>query len=413
MSDAQLPPDTVEGEGDPSRPPRAHDDAAGMMARVRFEALQVLPADDSASDAQSGENDPAPDAAIPSTNADTPAHENASDDSQPMLDLRLPDSPPLEPSLPPEEAVPVALEPLDAPLAASSHQEPGSSAIGLDVSAPLETRAEEIALVESMETGQQAHSDAGGAAAAADIPAEIVPVEISPIFSALDAAERHAETARERTPAPEPEAFDTGSILLPRSQWVEIEEQPAAPADSLQAAESPAAEPLAGDADPDPDAASATDAAASSEAPQEPDAPPHADEQAPPAEVLQDAAARIAAEASATAAALENLKRLLVHNRAEPDIAALHNLLEPKPERTEPSPERTEPPPIPVYRPPARLPITPPPMVEPPQAASSLSPFPDDDMSPRRPIAAVGSFFAGFALSWVLGAVLYVLLTAG
>ena len=100
MSDAQLPPDTVEGEGDPSRPPRAHDDAAGMMARVRFEALQVLPADDSASDAQSGENDPAPDAAIPSTNADTPAHENASDDSQPMLDLRLPDSPPLEPSLP-------------------------------------------------------------------------------------------------------------------------------------------------------------------------------------------------------------------------------------------------------------------------------------------------------------------------
>ena len=264
-----------------------------------------------------------------------------------------------------------------------------------------------------METGQQAHSDAGGAAAAADIPAEIVPVEISPIFSALDAAERHAETARERTPAPEPEAFDTGSILLPRSQWVEIEEQPAAPADSLQAAESPAAEPLAGDADPDPDAASATDAAASSEAPQEPDAPPHADEQAPPAEVLQDAAARIAAEASATAAALENLKRLLVHNRAEPDIAALHNLLEPKPERTEPSPERTEPPPIPVYRPPARLPITPPPMVEPPQAATSLSPFPDDDMSPRRPIAAVGSFFAGFALSWVLGAVLYVLLTAG
>jgi hypothetical protein len=407
-----LPPDTVEGESHPSLQPRAHDDAASMMARVRFDAVHVLPADDSASDAPTGENDPAPDAAIPSTNADNPAHESASDDLQPMLDLRLPDLPPLEPSSPAQDALSVALEPLDPPPAAASHQEPGSSAVGLDVSAPLETQAEEIALVESMDTGQQAHSDAGGAAAAPEIPAEIVPVEISPIFSALDAAERDAETARERTPAPEPEAFDTGSILLPRSQWVEIEEQPAAPADLPQAAESPAAEPLGGDAHPDPHAASATDAAASSEAPEESEAPSHADEQAPPAEVLQDAAARIAAEASATAAALENLKRLLVHNRAEPDIAALQNLLEPKPERTEVSPERTEPPPIPVYRPPARLPITPPPMVEPPDATASLAPFPDD-LPSRRPVAAVGSFFAGFALSWVLGAVLYVLLTAG
>jgi hypothetical protein len=184
---------------------------------------------------------------------------------------------------------------------------------------------------------------------------------------------------------------------------VEIEEAPAAPADPLQASESPATEPLERDANPD--AASSTEAAASPAAPQGLDAPPDADEQAPPSEMLQDAAARIAAEASATAAALENLKRLLVHNRGEPDIAALHHLLEP-------SPERTEPPPIPVYRPPARLPITPPPMVEPPQAATSLSPFPDD-VSPRRPVAAVGSFFAGFALSWVLGAVLYVFLNAG
>ena len=39
MSDAQLPPDTVEGESDPSLPPHAHDDAAGMMARVRFDAV--------------------------------------------------------------------------------------------------------------------------------------------------------------------------------------------------------------------------------------------------------------------------------------------------------------------------------------------------------------------------------------
>lgn len=390
MSDAQLPPDTVEGESDPSSlQPRAHDDAASMMARVRFDAVQVLPADDSAADAQAGENDAAPDAALPSTNADTPAHENASDDLQPMLDLRLPDSPPLEPSPPPEEALSVALERLDPPLAAPSHQEPESAALSMDT--PIEAGG----------SGQQAHSDAG---AAVDIPTEIVPVEISPIFSALDAAERDAEAVRQRAPALEPETFDTGSILLPRSQWVEIEQEPAAPADSAQASESPAAEPLGRDANPD--AASAAEAAASPEAPQEPDPPPHADEQAPPSEMLQDAAARIAAEASATAAALENLKRLLVHNRTDPDIAALQNLLEP-------GLERTEPPPIPAYRPPARLPITPPPMVDPPQTTTSLAPFPDDDLPPRRPVAAVGSFFAGFALSWVLGAVLYVFLTAG
>ena len=36
-----------------------------------------------------------------------------------------------------------------------------------------------------------------------------------------------------------------------------------------------------------------------------------------------------------------------------------------------------------------------------------------DDEPPRRRRAALGSFFAGFALSWVFGAVLYVYLTAG
>ena len=250
-------------------------------------------------------------------------------------------------------------------------------------------------------SGQQSHSDAGGAAAAVDIPLEIAPVEISPIFSALDAAERDAEAARQRDPVPEPATFDN-EILLPRSQWVEIEEEPAAPTVSPQATEPPAADPPEFEGD----AVTTTEAAASSETPQDFDAPPHVDEQAPPSEILQDAAARIAAEASATAAALENLKRLLVDNRPEPEIAVLHNLLEP-------SPERTEPPPIPAYRPPARLPITPPPMVEPPEATASLAPFPDEDLPPRRPVAAVGSFFAGFALSWVLGAVLYVFLTAG
>ena len=392
MSDAQLPPDTVEGESDPSLQPRAHRDDAGMTAPVGLDALHVLPADESGSDARTGENDPASDAVVPSANVHKLASEEAFDNLQPMLDLRLPDSPSLVASSPPEEALSVALQPLEPRLPSPSPQEPASAALDVDVSAPLEAGG----------SSQRVHADADGAAAAADNPAEIVPVDIFPIFSALDAAERDA--ARQRAAALDPETFDTGNILLPRSQWVEIEEEPAAPAASLQAAQSPAGEPPEFDAPPDADYT--IEAAASSEAPQEPAPPPEADEQAPPSEMLQDAAARIAAEASATAAALENLKRLLVHNRAEPDIAALHNLLEP-------SPERSEPPPIPVYPPPARLPITPPPMLEPPQATASLAPFPDDDLPPRRPVAAVGSFFAGFALSWVLGAVLYVFLTAG
>lgn len=392
MSDAQLRSDAVDGENDPSLQSPTHPADAGIMAPVHLDALgDGLPADESASapDADAGESDPVADAAVPSADVHTPPSQEPSDDLQPMLDLRLPDSPPLTSSSP-GEVISLTSEPFDPDLAAPSHPELGPAAFGLEVSAPLEADV----------SGQRSHSDAGGAAAAVDIPVEIVPVEISPIFSALDAVERDAEAARQRDPASEPDTFS--EILLPRSQWAEIEEEPAAPAVSPQAPEAPAADPPEFEGD----AGSTTEAAASSETQQDSDAPPNAIEQAPPSEMLQDAAARIAAEASATAAALENLKRLLVHNRAEPDIAALHNLLEP-------SPERTEPPPIPVYRSPARLPITPPPMVEPPQAMTSLSRFADDDLPPRRPVAAVGSFFAGFALSWVLGAVLYVFLTAG
>ena len=391
MSDAQLRSDAVDGENDPSLQSPAHPGDAGTMAPVRLDALgDGLPADESASapDADAGESDPVPDAAVPSAEAHAPPGQEPPDDLQPMLDLRFPDSPPLASSSP-GEVISLTSEPFDPYLASPSQPELGPAAFDLEVSAPLEANV----------SGQRSHSDAGGAAAAVDIPVEIVPVEISPIFSALDAAERDAEAVRQREPVPEPETFDS-AILLPRSQWSEIEEEPVAPALSSQATELPAADPP----EIEGDAGSITEAAASPETPQEQDAPPHADEQAPPSEILQDAAARIAAEASATAAALENLKRLLVDNRPEPEIAVLHNLLEA-------SPERTEPPPIPVYRPPARLPITPPPMVEPPQATASLAPFPDEDLPPRRPVAAVGSFFAGFALSWVLGAVLYVFLT--
>ena len=140
-------------------------------------------------------------------------------------------------------------------------------------------------------------------------------------------------------------------------------------------------------------------------------APPHPaapastdtdDDEAPPANPVHDAAARIAAEASATAAALENLKRLLDH-KLPPEIAVAQ-------QEEASGPERAAPPPIPApaYRPPAHLPITPPPMVATAMAATALS-FPADD-EPVRSGMAVGSFLAGFALSWVSGAVLYVFL---
>ena len=113
------------------------------------------------------------------------------------------------------------------------------------------------------------------------------------------------------------------------------------------------------------------------------------------------------AEANATAAALENLKRLLMHRLPEPYIAGASN-------RQEAGPELTEPPPIPAYRPAVQLPVTPPPMIAAPVAATALSYFEEDDAPPsRRWGVALGSFFAGFALSWVFGAVLYVYLTAG
>jgi hypothetical protein len=51
-------------------------------------------------------------------------------------------------------------------------------------------------------------------------------------------------------------------------------------------------------------------------------------------------------------------------------------------------------------------------MMAAPQAAGAPSYAVEESALPRRsPVAAVGSFLAGFALSWVLGAVLYVFLT--
>lgn len=345
MSDAQLPPDTVvEGESLPSPRSDAH-------AVPQFDAGPgVL---DDARDADAADH--------------APVIEAAADDAQPLVDLPQPDNTAQEPPERSGEPLRLVSEPIDTPAAAPP--------------APAES---------------------ADAAATPDAP-----VEVSPIFSALDAAERAAEALLQREPAPEADAFDTG-ILIPRSQLASIDEEPAvSPAAPPQDSEASAS--TSSEAGEIPDAATAPDAAASPETPQHPPAASASyEEQAKlPPEALQDAAARIAAEASATAAALENLKRLLVHKLPEPSIAAR------PPGPPNPGAERGAPPPIPAFRPPVQLPVAPPPMVAAP-GATTVS-FADYDDEPRygRRGAAVGSFFAGFALSWVFGAVLYVFLNAG
>jgi hypothetical protein len=374
MSDAQLPPDTGDEESAPPLRWGTHLNDAGVLVAVRLDASDDAAPQDTPlplPDAVEGEaNESAPDVPVASVHA--PANEAASDDVQPMLDLRLPDASSTAPSL--DETLTLASQPIEDPHAAAfsdDHQ------------------------------GQGQRATTGDATAAADIP-----MEISPIFSALDAAERAAPPAVQGETAAEPDAFDT-HILLPHSQLADSGDETTAPAAPLQAPEQPAIFPFEGDANPD--AGVTIEIVASPEAaPQDTFVPPDAEQEALPAEALEDdAAARIAAEADATAAALENLKRLLLHRLPEPYIADTSN-------PQEAGPELAEPPPIPVYRPAVQLPVTPPPMIAAPIAATSLSYFEEDDAPPRRRWgAALGSFFAGFALSWVFGAVLYVYLTAG
>ena len=93
MSDAQLPPDTVEGESDPSLQPHAHDDpAAGMMAPVRIDALQVAAQQVTRLGCPGRRERSGVRCCRPISKRGHPGARNASDDLQPMLDLRLPDS---------------------------------------------------------------------------------------------------------------------------------------------------------------------------------------------------------------------------------------------------------------------------------------------------------------------------------
>ena len=209
--------------------------------------------------------------------------------------------------------------------------------------------------------------------------------EVSPIFSALDAAEKAAEGP----PSSTGEDYETDANPS------KLEHATAKEADS-GSEEKDAASIAGSNEDVQPEAAS------SGGSEDEPDSASN-DKQKQRAEILQDAAARIAVEASATAAALENLKRLLVHKLPDPSHAMAARIAQ------DIRAESSEPPPIPAYRVPLQAPITPPPMMP---AATTMPPLADDEQPSHR-AKTIGSFLAGFALSWIFGAVLYVLLTAG
>jgi hypothetical protein len=357
MSDAQVPRDVLSVEKDP----------AGRSAELAGEPGHAAP----------------PDVSDNNTQAATPA---SAPDAETDSSLR---------------AV-ILVPPVQSPEQGAAGDEQTSAGEELSsATAEIPGEAPAAPLIETREAPSDVAPDDDGTApqhseAEADtppVPASLA--EVSPIFSALDAAEKTAEAAPQSAAsldgAHEPEAAapprEPGRPDdAPRDNGAHDEHAPAA-------------------ADAPPPASDQGDvSAAAQSASEEEIVPAPKESQKPPDEILQDAAARIAAEASATAAALENLKRLLVHKLPEPGIGA-----PPPPHRKESRAEFTAPPPIPAYRPLSHVPITPPPMMP---AATALPLLPDEEEPPRRPWA-VGSFFAGFALSWVFGAVLYVFLSAG
>jgi hypothetical protein len=128
--------------------------------------------------------------------------------------------------------------------------------------------------------------------------------------------------------------------------------------------------------------------------------PASPDEQTTRAATLDDAAAKIAEEASATAKALESLERLLHHKLplldtiVPPSVAAAAS-------------EPAGPPPMQDYGVQA-VPVAPPPLIA---LAPAVALAQWHEWPPRPPGTPLGGFLAGFALSWVFGAVLYIYLT--
>ena len=120
-----------------------------------------------------------------------------------------------------------------------------------------------------------------------------------------------------------------------------------------------------------------------------------------------DTAAKLAADANAAAEALENLKRLLdreLPNAAQAPRQPLHEIFAE-------ARASHEPPPLPAHEPPLEHPAD----EEPPSPEPKPFRRPGAGNAPWRERRQfdVRGFLAGFALSWAIGAALYIYLTAG
>lgn len=408
MSDAQFPPDTGDGKDRVLRPSGLR--LSEVIAAARLDVLGDGSLKDALATASPprGEDSLEPqDASHLATledgaSASPLASEEAYDDFQPMLDLGFPDALPQAPSLPagPPQSDGAAV---DRPMLEIPIRD-----FGLLTSfrlAPLPQVAPPSPHdLQHPETQQTSNS--------ADLP-----VEISPIFSALDAAEKRAEDL---------EVVETGSgtfgssvLVPPSARWndeladapLTANEHPSelTTVDAGQAMENAAARPTA----PDATAPSSAELQSSGE---------EAHPVGPIAGAL-DAAARIAAEASATAEALESLKRALLHRMPNLDVATTPRAKEaatPRakeavtPRAKEDARGRVAPPPIPTFPAPAPLPRPAPsrPLVL--AATIPLLPIPIRGGEPsHRPGIDLRGFLTGFGLSLAAGVVLYLLMNAG
>jgi hypothetical protein len=137
-------------------------------------------------------------------------------------------------------------------------------------------------------------------------------------------------------------------------------------------------------------------------------------ETAEPADPVRAAAARIAAEATATAQALESLKKLLESNRLpDPEAVVAPPRQVQRPPLIQPEPPRQRPPaPPPAVSPSMRATAGLPPYIAPPPATPPLPvPIFQPQASGGR-IYLLG-FLAGFGLALVAGAMLYLFISIG
>ena len=207
------------------------------------------------------------------SNAYAPANEAASDDVQPMLDLRLPDASPPAPA--PDETLTLDLAaPPTTPQAAASsddHHGQGQHAATGDATAPADMR----------------HGDFAD-------------------FQRAGRCRKSRPSPRCKTTPPQNRTRSTPASCSHAHRWPTAKKKTTTPAAQLHASETPAID-VSERHDRDVQGAPSPEAE-----PQDIAAPPDTEQEALPADALDDdAAARIAAEADATAAALENLKRLL------------------------------------------------------------------------------------------------------